>query len=737
MTTVNRREFLKISSAAALSTTALASALSGHADGVRRPGAGVVEATPTICDICFWKCAGIVYKEDKLPWKVVGNDNDLHSRGRLCTRGTSGLGAYTDADRLRAPLMRVQEGGQQTFREVSWEQALNFIAEKMQKIAKIHGPQSVAMFSHGSGSSHFKHLLKAYGSASFGAPSFAQCRGAREVAFKLTYGEGVGSPDRTDMANSKCIVLIGSHIGENLHNSQVQTFADALRYKTELITVDPRFSVAAGKASHWLPIKPATDLALLLAWMHVLIKEELYDKDYIHRNAHGFDDLRKHVEPYSPEWAYPITTIPSEKIRETAHLMAAHAPATLIHPGRHVSWYGDDTQRMRSVAILNALLGSWGRPGGYYFQEKVSLPGIIKYPKMPKYTKASGKVQDANRGRYPEAYAGVSTAMIDASSGEDALYKGWIIYGTNLPLTVPGIASALNRAVEELELLVAVDIQPAEITGYADVILPECTYLERYDDLRNSAEREPSLALRMPAFKPKYDSKPGWWIAKQLGNRLGLSDYFPWDDYSQVLDWQLQQVGSTLKELQSVGVKTFPRKGPLYLADDEIYDFDTPSGKIELYSQRLAQLGFDPMPRFTDHGEAPPGFLRLIYGRAPAHTFGRTQNNPTLFQIMPENVLWVNPKNAKPSAIANGQYVTMVNQDGIESQEIRVRITERIQPGCVFMVHGFGHSAGALRLANGRGADDAALLTNIQHDPIMGATGMRNNFVRIQSGGAV
>jgi len=117
------------------------------------------------------------------------------------------------------------------------------------------------------------------------------------------------------------------------------------------------------------------------------------------------------------------------------------------------------------------------------------------------------------------------------------------------------------------------------------VILPECTYLERYDDLRNSAERHPSLALRMPAFEPKYDSKPGWWIAKQLGKRLGLNDYFPWNDYAEKLDWQLQQVGSSLEEMRKVGVKNYPRKRPLYMPVDGRAVFRTPSRKIELYSQ--------------------------------------------------------------------------------------------------------------------------------------------------------
>jgi anaerobic selenocysteine-containing dehydrogenase len=140
-------------------------------------------------------------------------------------------------------------------------------------------------------------------------------------------------------------------------------------------------------------------------------------------------------------------------------------------------------------------------------------------------------------------------------------------------------------------------------------VLPECTYLERYDELRNSGERQPSLALRMPAFEPLYESKPGWWIAKQLGHRLGLHAYFPWEDFSEKLDWQLRQVGSSLEEMQRIGVKNFPRKTAMYLSPGQPVALRTPSRKIELYSKQLAEAGFDPMPVYTPPDPAPCGLL--------------------------------------------------------------------------------------------------------------------------------
>ena len=722
---MKRREFIKVSSLLGTGAAVSPALMLGGCVATPLPGTGVVSKTPTICDMCFWKCAGDVYKEDDALWKITGNADDLHSGGRLCTRGTGGPGAYLDPDRLKKPLMRVTVDGRQTFQEVSWDVALDFIGEKMQKIADTVGPERMLMLNHGAGSSHFLHLLRAYGSNSHAEPAFAQCRGPRDVGFRLTLGESASSPERTDMANAKCIVLLGSHIGENLHNAQVQTLAEAINKDVTLITVDPRFSVPAGKSKYWLPIKPGTDIALLLAWMNVLIEEDLCDTEYLDRYAIGFDELAEHVRDYTPEWVYLETGIRPEVIRDTAREMAKAAPATIVHPGRHAVWYGDDTQRSRAIAMLNTLLGSWNRKGGFYIPEKVDLPG---YP-LPAYPKPKFSTGDAYPGKWPFASQGVTNGVIEASIGDDAFFKGWLVYGTNLPQTVPAIEARLTAAANSLDLLVVIETMPSEMTGYADVILPECTYLERYDDLRNSGERHPSLALRMPAFEPRYESKPGWWIAKQLGNRLGLQAYFPWEDYAEKLDWQLKQIGSSLEEMQKIGVKNFPRKSPMYFQEGKPVRFATPTRKIELYSQQLAEKGFDPMPVYTPPEPVPRGYYRLNYGRMPAHTFGKTTNNPLLFELAPENQLWVNPLVANEWSIANEEYVRLASPTGVISNKIRVRVTERIGPDSVFMAHGFGHKSKRMRLTSGVGADDSELMSNVKVDPIMGGTGMRASVV--------
>jgi thiosulfate reductase/polysulfide reductase chain A len=235
----------------------------------------------------------------------------------------------------------------------------------------------------------------------------------------------------------------------------------------------------------------------------------------------------------------------------------------------------------------------------------------------------------------------------------------------------------------------------------------------------------------MPAFKPKYDSKPGYWMARELSKRLGLEAYFPYEKQEDLLDWQLKELGSSLEEMMRIGVKTFKRPyDDLYFAPDEEVEFWTNTGKIELYATAFEMEGFDPLPVYTPHEEPPAGYYRLNYGRAPMHTFSRTANNPNLTDLMDENSVWINPKVAWEWGLVNDQYIHLRNQDGKRSEfPIRVRITERIRWDSVYMVHGFGHDRKQLTRSYGRGASDTNLITKVLVDPLMGGTGMRGNFV--------
>lgn len=729
---VSRRKFLKITGA----SLGLAAASTTLGTFVKKSNAQIekskedskgVKKIPTYCDVCFWKCGAIAYVKDGKLWKVEGNPEDPLSKGRLCPRGTGGLGAHFDKDRLKSPLIRKNNRGEEEWVAVTWDEALTYISEKMQKIKSEYGPESMAFFSHGIGGNFLKHLIKAYGSSNIAAPSFAQCRGPRDVGFRLTFGEDVGSPERTDIENSKCLVLIGSHLGENMHNTQVQEFASMIEKGGVTIVADPRFSVAAGKAKYYLPVKPGTDIALINAWMNVIVNENLYDKEYVEKYGFGFEQFKAEIQQYTPEWAYPETGITPDLIRASAREMAKYIPATLVHPGRHSTWYGDDAQRSRAIALLNALLGSWGRKGGFFYPVSMDVPGY-PYPEYPKSDKP--KVDNPDK-KYPFAHETITTGIREATTtGKPYPIKGWLVYGTNLMQALPNRDETI-QAIQNLDLIVVVDIIPSEIAGWADVVLPEPVYLERYDDMNVEFFKEPFVAIRQPAVEPPNEQKPNWWIAKKLADKLGLGNYFPWNDIEEYYKHRLNAAGLNFDELKKKGILK-GAKQPIYFDEGVPAEFSTPSGKIEFYSLQLQEKGFDPVPKYNKPKEAPQGFYRLLFGRSPVHTFSKTQNNPLLYDMMSENEVWINKDVANRYGLKSGDYIKLKNQDGVVSNKIKVKATERIRTDCVYMVHGFGHNAKRQTLAYGKGASDAQLITKYQTDPLMGGNGMNVNFVTFE-----
>ena len=739
MSKLTRRQFIQISGATA-GAAALGSGLLSRWWGLDRlegpdPETDGEQVIPTFCELCFWKCGVLAHVKDGRVTKLKGNPAHPLSRGRLCPRGLGGTGLLYDPDRLKQPLLRTEKRGQQEFRPVSWDAALDEVAERLLALREKYGPERLALFTHGYGGSWFKHLVRAYGSNNIAAPSYAQCRGPREVGYWLTFGAGIGSPEPVDIANAKCITLIGSHLGENMHNTQVQELADALDSGAELVVVDPRHSVAAGKARYWLPIKPGTDIALLLAWMHVIIEHQRHDAAYLAEHAQGFAELAEHVDDKTPVWAWVITGIKPELIRDSALFIASCRPASLIHPGRRTTWYGDDTQRLRAMAILAALLGSWGRRGGYLRPSSMTIPEFpyTEYGHEPEF-----KADKPAKNLYPLADETLASGLCDATIPGKTPYdlKGWLVYGTNLLQALPDPRQT-REAIQALDFIAAIDVLPMEICGWADVVLPECTYLERCDDVWAPAYKQPFLAVRQPVVQPMYQSKPGWWIAREIAHRIGLTDYFPWQDSFEYAQYRVKQAGYDCDELRRTGV-VLGERVPTCTEEGLGLKFYTDSGKIELYSKAMESLGFDPLPVYRPHPEPPAGMFRMLTGRAPVHTFGRTTNNRFLAQCYPENEVWINAEVAaglpafagKP--LSSGDRVVLVNQDGVRSEPVPCRLTERIRGDCVYLVHGFGHTAEKLGYAYKRGASDSRLTSRYEVDPVMGGTGMNVNFVRIE-----
>lgn len=754
---ITRRQLLRSGVAAGAAGAVGLGATPAHADDrtkwYRR---GQVRTTYNVCDICPWSCGVVVRSVDGVVHKIDGNPIDPKSRGKLCPRGQAGPSFMYDPDRLRAPMVRTGERGEGRFREVEWDFALDLIAQRMRAIRDRSGPEAVAIMGHTSGDKWWiEHFAQAWGTPNAANPATAMCIAPRDEASNLTFGYPVGGHEPLDWENLQCLTLMGSHIGEDTRNTVMQDFAELHGRGGAIIVIDPRFSSAATKADLWLPVRPGADTPLMLAFLNVIISEGLYDRDYVERWTTGFAELEAHVATMTPEWAAPITDVPADRIRAAAHLMAEHAPRSVIMPGRHTTWYGNDTQRMRATYLVNAVLGAYGREGGMYFnrapyiqdfayppyQVEGSAGGCAAEPDddddggplPPLPVGPSGKARaDGVREKFLRGATAMQELIEPMITGEPYRIEGLIAYGVNMLHSVP-MPERTIEAFKALDLFVAIDVLPQEHIAWADIVLPEASYLERYDQLLTMAHKRPYIALREPAVEPMYDTKPGWWMARELGMRLDLERYYRWETIEDYLNTRLRSVGSSIEDLREQG-GVITQDGRPFLEDFEgSTPFRTSTGRIELFSHALARAGLDPLPVYEPVEQPPDGFFRLLYGRDAEHTFAKTQNTPVLNAIRSENELWLNADMAAELGVEDGQRVMVENQDGARTGPIKVKATQRIRRDAVFMTHGWGSDAPGLSRANGRGGSDTKLMTRYALDPICGSAGLRVNFVRIDT----
>ncbi|MCI0482045.1 MAG: molybdopterin-dependent oxidoreductase, partial [Candidatus Dadabacteria bacterium] len=464
MRRISRREFIRISSIGSMGLTLglglngctiTRSLFGGGSDLDPRFGYGQnARIIPTSCQICYWGCGVHAHVVDGKIWKLTGNPGDPLCEGRLCPRGTAGVGMIYDPDRLRKPLIRKNSRSGQEFVDTSWENALDEAAKRLISVRDRYGPESIAVITHGKPGHFFEHLGRSIGSPNYSVPSFSLCRGARDVAYYLTYGKQLGSPEPTDIENAKVLVLLGYHLGENMHTTQVREFASFLEQANQgnakLVVVDPRFSIAAGKAWKWLPIRPNTDMAFLLALIHVIVHEQpsgrlLYDEEYIRAYTTGFEELKAETSPYTPEWAWPICGIKPEDIREVAYELGKNSPNVLVHPGRFSSWDGNDVQRSRANAVLNALLGAWGRKGGFFVSDE---PHIPDFPEPPYPESERGH---CDKGQYPiNPMPSVRNIVETIRTEKPYPIKALIVCGANILECLPGKENTI-KALDNLD----------------------------------------------------------------------------------------------------------------------------------------------------------------------------------------------------------------------------------------------------------------------------------------------
>ena len=718
--TLSRREFLKLGTAAAGALAASQfipprAAEAAWEVSLDPNGDGYI---PTMCEMCVWRCGVLAKVEAGRVVKLEGNPENPHSKGKLCARGQSGLMNTYDPDRVLSPLVRVGKRGEGKFRTASWDEALDIVADKMLQIKEKFGPEAMVFSStHSLSQVGFENLLNGYGSPNYGTQR-SLCFNAMIVANLMTYG--MEEPGRK-YDELKYIILTGRNLTEAISTSETSELVDAIARGAKVVYLDPRFTKTASKATQWCPIKPGTDLAFHLALINVIIQEERYDREFIDKYTVGFDELAQATSSFTPAWAAPLTGIDAEVIHRIAQEFSAAAPYALAHNGWRTSNFINSFPAQRAITILNALVGNWGvalLPAGG------EGGGGLGKPSQPSYPRVTALRLDGVPWKYPfvPLKLGVFQQLRNSIlEGQPYQAHGWFVARQNPVLSLPDRQRTLE-AFGKMDFIVVVDAILNDTAWFADVVLPEATYLERFDPFNVLAGK---AWIRQPVIEPQGEAKSALWIYKQLGERLGLGDYYQYTDEMDYLNQQLAPVGVPLDEARLRGYVELPQAAGV----TDGYTWTTPSGKIEISSSTLKSGGFDAIPVWEEPAQPPEGSFYLLTGKVGQHTQMGTQNNQLLHKYQDEPRLWMNPEAAAARGIKDWDLVTVTSEVG--RVKVAVQVTPAIRQDCVYLTPGYGHLSKGLTTAFNVGASDSVLHVTYT-DPISGSQALSQTFVTVE-----
>jgi thiosulfate reductase / polysulfide reductase chain A len=474
---------------------------------------------PTLCEMCVNKCAAIAHVEDNIVKKLDPNPLFPKSRNMLCARGQAGIHALYDPDRLKYPLIRAGERGDGKYKRATWDEAYKYIAEKLTKIVDEEGDNR-STIGYCAGEGLGEHTFKSFMSDKFGSSNFLNhstiCLQSTVTGYTLTIG-GYGI---ADLENAKYVIMAGANRAEAILTPDTMDLFKRTRGRgTKLVVIDPRYTNTAMHADTYVPIKPGTDLALVLSLTYVVLLGQFYNKEYVENNFADFDKYKKHILDggYTPEWAEKITGIPAATICKIAHDFMAAAPQAIYYQGRRTTWSKNDFQLRRAMALFTALGGGVDVKGGIVFGHKLPLGDHAIT--APMYANAQPRIDKDAAAVVGATGSWVAWRNMVAAGKTPYPVRGMFVYKQNPMLAVPDTARTAEM-FRKMDLVVVIDTMPSDTAMFADVILPECTYLEREDAVQSFPGIEPAIALRMKAIEPMYETKPVIEIMRGLGEVL-------------------------------------------------------------------------------------------------------------------------------------------------------------------------------------------------------------------------
>lgn len=677
--------------AAARAAGGIAAAADEAQVSISRTSRRVRSAAPSTCQLCQARCGIICFVEDDRVVKIEGNPLHPGNRGKLCAKGQAGLNLAYNPDRILYPMRRTGKRGDGGWERITWEDAIDIISARLGEI-KASGNRNSFVFQAGTMTMprFARRFLDAYGTTNAFC-SVPSSDTNRLMALAATWGE---ETEISDLGNARYILNFGANPYETYfyHLPAVQRLIQArIENRAKLVTFDVRLSNTAGKSDEWYAINPGTDGLVALAMGNVIMKEGLHDEEFLSRwTNYSVKDLAAHLSRYTPELAGDISGVPARDIIRLAREFAGDKPATTIS-GTGVSMRDNGMHSIRSIALLNAITGNIDVKGGYCLPRSYALKEPDPVP--------------PTAGDAPElARSSVLPSKTIAHSVLPLIKKKGAPVGLLLTYMFnPAYSNASSSEVDGIlrderlvSLSVVVDITMSETAALADIVLPDTTYLERWDiETGPALGLVPLISLRQPVIKPLGESRSFNDVCLALAKKdPDTSPYF-----------KFRTVESYFKSLVS-GLPGLAKSGGWdYLRDKGVWageaapvyrsysreGFNTPSRKFEIFSQGLADKDVSPLPVWEpipEYVKSNGQGLFLVTFKWGVLTSSLAPSK-WLSEIVHDNPLWMNPETAKELGIHKGDLVKVSSPAG--AIETRVRLTQGIHPRVVAMSGQVGH----------------------------------------------
>jgi menaquinone reductase, molybdopterin-binding-like subunit len=788
--TLTRRQFLTVAAATAGSAAVLGSlqnlmaATEGNGNDPALISSSVDQIVPGVCLLCPSGCGTLARVADGRLVKVEGNPMHPINMGVLCPKGQAAPELLYNPDRLAGPLRRDGERGAGGWQPISWDEAVQTVAEKLAGLRTERRPEHAVLMmgeAHGHLSAFLERFMRVVGSANTVTRESLNVAAARLGVF-LT--QGVYNTPVYDLENSRYVLTFGASLLEAgpVAQRMISGYSYMRRGRSErgkLVVIDPRQGVTGAKADEWLPIVPGTDGALALAMAHVIIRAGLVDADFVNNYSFGYEDFpdksgtrlirgfkRFVLEEYEPERVADLIGIPASTISRLAGEFAGNKPAVAILPGKGGLLNGSLGGVYTAMAVhsLNALVGSIDVPGGVLTQR---YPPAREWPAL-----AADPV--AERGCAAERVDGAGTLFPVARHAyqavADRILDGYpvealFLYDANPVYETPGGARFVE-AFRQVPFIVSFSSFLDESAQYADLLLPEPTFLERYDDHFVEGLGYPGVALRQPTIRPRHDTLSTGDFFLRVAAAMGdpVASAFPWRTFQGLLRYHLRDVGTDWETFQELGVWITPgyrygRRGSekwvsevvghgrQYAPRDGHFDFYSRELKCLLEAadpDRLAALGLST----TDDSLYLPHYLPVSYaGSASEYPYilnvvtlmslgpvSAAANMPSLQEISGMTVgetwgswLEMNPKSAKRLGLQDKDEVWVESPFG--RAKVKVRLVEALRPDVVNLPYNQGHTAVG-RWAKDRGVNGLALLDPAS-EPVSGLAAFTNTRVKV------